>query len=398
MSIRYALVGYARLTFAMADMAGVLNLCMLHRLAYCRFSACDAQGTAGFEMPTPRAVFFLRLCERAGIQPCSVKWGGFPHFFALYRRRVGLALGFLLGILLVIQSCHVVWDIRVEGNETLTKRQVLAELERGGIRVGMSFDELDRHETEMRILLNSDLLSWLSINMVGTVAYVEIREKVPLPEEKEALLPANMVAETEGVIERLEIYTGMPVTAAGQRVKKGDLLISGLYDSQSQGYRVTRAAGQVIARTSHTFSVEIPFDTEQKCYTGEKKVQRTLIFFGKEIKLFKNSGIPGQSCDKIDTVDSFTPKEGVTLPIALKSETFLPFRVEPSRRTPDMVRALAYDALNRLIEQELPEAELLSKTVVSTLTDAGLRLDCTLICLENIARVKEFSVVDLPGR
>lgn len=389
--MRLFLMGYARISFAVGDMAEVLNLCMLHRLRYSHYKIGKDE-TICFEMSMGRAWFLLRACGRAHISPLYVKWLGLPHLLWLYRKRAGLLIGGVLGVLLFVLSGRVLWDIRVEGNDALTKRQVLEELKQGGMHVGMLLPGWDRHETEMRILLETDRLSWVSVNMVGTVAYVEVRERVPVPEKEKTPAPANVVAVAEGIVERVEVYTGWAQVSAGQRVGAGELLISGVFDSQAQGYRVTRAAGRVFARTVREFCIEIPFEAEKKVYTGERKTQRTLFFFGKEIKLFKNSGIDGYSCDKIDTVEDFTLREGVTLPISFHKDTYLPYETVRERRDADTVRVLAYEALRRKIETELPEAELLKKTIRTEMDDGVFRLVCTLTCLEDIGKVQEFSV------
>ena len=67
--------------------------------------------------------------------------------------------------------------------------------------------------------------------------------------------------------------------------KQGELLVSGLYDSQTQGFRYTRAAGRILARTERTVRVEIPLEYVQKCYIDEKIGSITLNFFQKSTNI-----------------------------------------------------------------------------------------------------------------
>ena len=85
-------------------------------------------------------------------------------------------------------------------------------------------------------------------------------------------------------------------------------------------------------------------------------------------------------------------REGVTLPISFHKDTYLPYETVRERRDADTVRVLAYEALRRKIETELPEAELLKKTIRTEMDDGVFRLVCTLTCLEDIGKVQEFSV------
>lgn len=394
MNLRYFFSGWARLCADGACATAILNLCMRYRLVYSHRRTDPRTGEVHFDMSASCAGLLCRRCAEQGIPVRVLRRGGLPHLLMQYRHRVGLVIGAALGLAILLASGRVLWDIRVSGNETLTTRQVLQELEASGLHVGMPLSELDSNQAEIQIQLDSDLISWVSINMAGTVANVEIRERVPTPEDA-PLQPANLVARCEGVIEGLEVYTGNTVVQVGQGVQEGDLLVSGVFDSQAVGWRVTRASGRVLARTVHEFSIEIPLNYEQKVYVGDPITQKTLIFFEKEIKLFKNTGISGTGCDKISNVDSFTFREGVGLPIALRSETYLPYETRPAIRDYAQAQVLAYAELARVLARDLPEADLLRKSLSAELTDEAYILHCTVTCLEDIARVQEFSVTEL---
>ncbi|MBQ7322181.1 MAG: sporulation protein YqfD [Clostridia bacterium] len=383
--------GWVRLSCDMSDAAAILELCMREHIAY-RHWCNDAEGRhVSFEMSERTARIFLRKCSEAEIRVRTVLHGGLPHLLYRYRRRVGLLLGAFLGAAILIASTQVLWDIRVSGNETMTVRRVKEELRESGLYVGMPLARLNTAKEEMRIQLESECFSWVSINMSGTVAYVEVRERVPTP-DGEPLSPANLIASAEGIVEGVEIYTGKSVVKAGQAVQKGELLVSGVYDSQAVGWRVTRAAGHVLARTEHEFEVEIPLVYQQKVYSGEHLQQKTLFFFEKEIKLLKNSRILGVSCDKISNINSAVLGKGVSLPFSLRTDRYLPYEYREAVRSYESAQALAYYELERQIAQALPDATLLRKTVAVTLAEDAYRLHCKVWCLEDIAQVQEFSV------
>ena len=86
----------------------------------------------------------------------------------------------------------------------------------------------------------------------------------------------------------------------GQAVKKGELLVSGIYDSQTEGYRFTRAAGEVLARTERSFVAEIPFTQSVKQPKETKITEIRLNFFNFSLKIFKSTGNITDSCDIIE--------------------------------------------------------------------------------------------------
>ena len=389
--MRRLLIGWVRIAVDRAHAAEALDLCMRHALVY--RPMCDMEGDGGIslEMSSATARRFQRYCAEEGIKILCVRRGGIPYALYRYRHRVGLPIGFMIGALILFGSSRLLWDIRISGNEEMTARQVRQELEESGLHVGMPLSALDVNEMELQIQLDSERISWVSINMAGTVAYVEIRERVPTP-KKEPLHPANLVARCEGIIEEIEVYAGNTMIQSGQAVQKGELLVSGLYDSQALGWRVTRAAGRITARTEHTFLVEIPWKYEKKEYQGAPIIQKKLIFFEKEIKLFKNSSILGSSCDKISNIDTFTLGNGVSLPFSVLTERYLPYDYVIGERDPAQAEALAYYELERQITQCMPDAILLKKEITASLTEDAFVIKCKVRALENIAEVMEFSV------
>lgn len=394
MSILRFLCGWCLLETDASLSADVLDICRKYDFPYFVARTSNESNRFSFEMYARTAPSLIRLCADEGICVWITARGGLPHMLKKYRHRFGLVIGGLMGLSVLIASFGMVWDVRISGNEKMTLRQVREELRAGGLYVGLPLSGLDQGELEMQIQLLSDQLSWVSINMNGTVAYVEIRERVS-PSPKEPLLPANLIARYEGIVEELEIYRGTPVVMAGQAVQQGDLLVSGVYDSQSVGWRVTRAAGQVLARTIHDFEVEIPLRYEEKQYIGTPIVKKTLIFFEKEIKLFKNSGILGTSCDKIENIDGYMMGEGVSLPISVQTEYFFPYSYRSVMRDYEQAQAVAYLALEQQIAKEIPDAVLLRKDITPLLTENTYRIYCRVWCLENIAEQNPFTVESL---
>ena len=391
MNVLWFFCGWIRVAIERQQAARALDLCMRHRWVYRRLCTDEKGRYICLDMTAYTAGRFFSCCDAEGISVRTVRQGGLPHWLRLYRHRIGILFGMILGAAIVTVSSRVLWDIRISGNEQMTARQVRSELAESGLYIGMPLSELDTGRMELQIQLDSERISWVSINMAGTVAYVEIRERVATPENT-PVRPANLVARCEGIIAGLEVYTGECMVRIGQAVRQGELLVSGLYDSQAVGWRVTRAAGRIPARTVHEFSIEIPLVYEKKVYIGTPICQKTLIFFEKEIKLFKNSSILGTSCDKINYVDTFTSANGAGLPFSVRTEQYFPYEYRVATRDHAQAEALAYYELERRIASSLADAELLRKTITVTVTEDAFVLNCSVQCLEDIAEVLEFSV------
>ena len=149
------------------------------------------------------------------------------------------------GIFLLVFSSLFVWDITVSGNETIPESVILDAMEENGLRLGAFIPSLDTERIEGVVILEVDGISFISVNLRGTVANVELRERADNTEIVDIESPSNLVASRDGQISALEITGGVSKVKLGEIVKKGDLLASGVIDSAALGYRLVRARGSI---------------------------------------------------------------------------------------------------------------------------------------------------------
>lgn len=378
--------GHRRIRVPSEAAAAFLELCRAERLTYTHFKA-DTEGLS-VHMSLRTARTCLSLCRAAGIPADSGRAEGLPALAVRLAARPGLIAGILLGLGLLWLSGQYVWDIRIEGTDTLTKSEVRETLAACGFDVGSSLRGFAADRLETRILLADPRIAWVSVNRKGTVAYVQLREAVYPPEAAEPT-PANIIASRPGVIERVELIRGNILVAAGQTVGEGQLLVSGLYDSQTLGIRAVPAEAHIYARTTHREVIEIPLQVEssvRQMDPGSLSCEKYVIFFGKAIKFSKSFTTEAAVCDIIEEERNLSLREGVGFPISLRTVWLLP-PTEPVTvtRTPAEAEELAYRELSRRIAALPGGAELLSKTLRTTLTEDTFILDATYTCTEDIA-------------
>ena len=65
-------------------------------------------------------------------------------------------------------------------------------------------------------------------------------------------------------------------------------------------------------------------------------------------------------------------------------------------RTPEQALELAYAQLARELGALSGGTQLLRKDISTTLTEGSLILDCTVLCIEDIAMQVEFEIVEEP--
>ncbi len=314
--------------------------------------------------------------------------GGLPIFLLKYKNRYGIAAGALIFFLINFFAPMYVWDIRVSGNSTITEAQVKDELSAVGFDLGYRIGKEDVDKITNAVLLSSDKIAWMAINMNGSVAYVEIREKIGEIKEfdTDAHAYSNVVASRDGVIERVEVLRGKSAVEAGQSVTAGDLLISGIIESTHGEVRFENAIGRVYATTSRNFSVKIPLVYERRILSDAVCTAKTLKFFSEKIDIFKKDENSDKSCVTIKEESTFSFFGLPSLPIGIISESERQYKTVSATHSYEEASEIAFFELRSLIEKELPDAELLEKTIKTEMTDEEFIISCQIICLENIAK------------
>ena len=181
--------------------------------------------------------------------------------------RIGLYIGVLFLFIALFFSQRVVWRIDIIGNTSVSKEEIIKELESAGLNLGTYIPNIDYDILHNKVLLNSEALAWLSVNINGNVANVVVKEKEKTSEAKEKLY-TNIVAKSDGYIDSIVVMCGKKEVKIGDVVKKGDILISGITDSQALGVKYEHASGVVKAYVNKEINIKIPLKTTEKVYTG----------------------------------------------------------------------------------------------------------------------------------
>ncbi len=387
MNVAYFFFGSVKIFADYESSAALLNLCMYYCIPYSDFKPISG----GISLSVRGSAFkkLKRAADERGVKFTVIKKSGLPYIADRYKWRVGAFAGILIAVALVILSGRVVWDINVTGNETLTVSEVKELLRSEGFFVGCYIPAANTDRIENKIMLKTDNISWMSININGTVAEVQIREVVKPREDEEEFAPANLVAKKDGIIEEVRIFRGFVTVSPGQSVSQGDILVSGIYESERHGMRYTRASGQVFARTETEYYIEIPFEYEGKRYTGEEYCDKYLNFFDYSINISKNSGKEGALYDKIDIVENYCLPWGLPTPFEKKTEKYMRYETVTLERTAEEAEALAYFELSERLAADASDGTVISKTVTPIVKDNSFVILCKVGIIENIAEVSD---------
>ena len=311
---------------------------------------------------------------------------GFRALVHRYRKRTGLFAGAVLAAFLLVFSSFFVWDVNVVGADAIPEAAIIEALSAHGVRLGAFIPRVDTEFAEQALMLEVDGLSFISVNLRGTVASVEVRERKneALIEDRET--PSNLISVCDGQIDALEVRGGVCKVKLGETVKKGELLVSGVIDSRALGYRLVRARGEVYARTTLTYQTEIPYQTEKKVYTGRFFSQKSVKFFSKTIKLFGKDSISPSTCDKIEEERRLYLFDRIKLPIFIAETKYAEYETVAVTLTEEEALRLAYADILAQSEDDLADAEILGRHTRITKDENALYMTVRVECIINIAR------------
>ena len=346
----------------------------------------ESDGGVSFRIAERYADGFLRMCEKESIPIRVDKAKGVPALYRRYRLRWGIPVGAVMFALTVLLSCSVVWEVEVTGNEKLDEKQIVRMLSDYGFGVGTFFGKIDFDVLQNEFLMTTDEIAWISVNMVGTVAHVQVRENLGgrHPDDTSGAV-ANIIAAEDGQITEVQLRKGKAAVAINDVVQKGDLLISGVIAVGEDGLRYEYADGRVFARVNRQITVEIAKKQEKKVYTGEETVRKSIIFFGKEIKLFRKSSIDNPTYDTILSEKNLSLPGNIALPVWIREERDLAYVMVPCTMTDTEAYVEAMKRYREELDALLMEAEIESVTVEHYSDEHVYRITANLVCTADIA-------------
>lgn len=332
-----------------------------------------------------------RPARKSGMRPHISAKKGLPFFTHRYRRRAGLLAGAAIALVIMVILSSMLWTIDITGNERLEKEEILLALEELGVKKSVFKASINTTWVEERLLEHFSDLSWAALNILGSKATLEVRERVEPPEMFDSSSPCNIVAAQDGEIIKIEASSGDPAVQTGSAVVKGDLLISGVLESKfhvkyvhAKGTVLARTSRQIESRTQKQFSAQI---------IGEEKLRNTLYLFGIRIPI----GFAAKEYDEYAKNESFLVAADTILPIGLIRERYTTFDSVSLPLSDDRAALVGMANYYDQYQAELDEAEILSSELKLTQNADTCVINGSYRAQESIGAEQPFEVETQPN-
>ncbi len=328
-----------------------------------------------------------KSARNSGMKVKILRKRGFPFLIKNNRARAGVLVGLLLVICSLALSTCMLWNIEITGNEKIKSEILMESLNNNGVKIGVFKSKLDTIEIQNKLLDEYKDLSWVSINIFGTKAVLEVKENSEKPQIADATTPMNIIAKKDGQIVLVEGHKGTNAVKEGDVVVKGDLLISGVIINADGSEKTIHATGKVYAKTLTNIYGESETNINWNVLksSGNKYY---LYALGSEIPLFLKC--KGEKLYKGENLLKSTSGE---LPFGIKWECLGDFQKKEVDLTENQSEFLALlDCVNERREKFKDECEILSLSYSKELSEDKILVKCKVSAEENIAEEKEIFV------
>ena len=338
---------------------------------------------------------FDEIANKTHVDYKIISKKGIRFFIERRKHRLGIYTGTIIGILLIYFSTFFIWEVKIAKSDYTNDQEIIELLEKLGCKTGVLIKNLDIIEIQNRAVLNSNgKISWLAVNIKGTVANIEIKKTEPSAKIVDTKTPSNIIASKSGKIIYIDTYDGQQAAQKDNTIIKGDLLISGAVDSEMLGVIIKHASGKVLAETTRIIEIDIPLVSTEKYYTGTVINKNSLNIFGKNINLYLKNDIPAEKYVKIKNTENLTLFDAVVLPIKITTAAYIEFKEKNIKIDENTAKDIAISKINCIIDNRFGNdeniVEIKAQNFEGEIYDDHYYMKCTVGCIENIAKEMPF--------
>ena len=220
------------------------------------------------------------IVKKTGVRPHIICRKGWPFVSSWIVNNWTFSTGFLMFLILLGWMSSYVWEISFQGQSTYTKETLQKAVNEMGVHKGMKRSRLYCDEIEKSLRQRYSDISWVSAEEKGSRLVISIKEAEKMIPRQSEEMPCHRIAQESGVVQAISVNRGIAKVKKGQRVKKGQILISGIIPITDDGDQVVEKI-PVAAKGDVTISVENSIDER---INAKKRVKQ---YTGKQLRVYE---------------------------------------------------------------------------------------------------------------
>ncbi|MFC5703658.1 sporulation protein YqfD [Cohnella faecalis] len=300
-----------------------------------------------------------------------LKRHGLPFKLARLSRRKTFASGLLGFVLLLFILSTFIWDVKVTGETAIPENKILQAAKAEGLHpYQWSFRLPDTSELAKRLSRHLPDASWVGVEKKGTKVVITVVDATK-PDKKPLEGPRDLVAGADAVITRVIAENGRPQVERHDRVRKGQVLISGLLGDGGAHTKAVVSKGTVMGLVWHEYNIVSPLKRQVRTLTGESKERTYWIIGNRGLQVSGYGGEPFADSEIRATASKLRLGRW-QLPFGVMNERELEAAVtETSLTEAEAKEAGLAQARKELLAKSGPGARITSENLLHEQTENG---------------------------
>ena len=335
----------------------------------------------------------LRGCARkTGCKVRIVERRGLPFLAFRHRKRLLLPACAVLFVAALYVLTGFVWQVDIEGAERLQEEALRAYMAEVGLAEGAWKPSISPREIERQMLARFDEIAFLHIQLTGTRAVVRLSETIPPHGEESPTAPQDIVAKKDGLILSIATSQGTPLVKAGDVVRAGDVLVSGVLAIGEPGmeprYDYVPAQAEVRAKLFYEMEFDVPLFYEEKSFTGNQRTVYSIILLNNLFRPY-DPAIPYAHYERLLFQERLSLGAALPLPVVWQREEYHEFVPETRERTLEQAERLGAELVSNRVLREFDETAVVTDRQIAFAPSAeAVRVYALVVTVESIAEAR----------
>lgn len=186
-----------------------------------------------------------------------IKTIGFMKYVLFLSKQYLNMIGVFSFVLSVLISSRFIFDITIIGTMPHVNQKIEKDLRKENVICFTplkSYERLNEILTHLKTLYKNEV-EYLNVYQIGSIFHIEYTKRKQDQVEKEDY--RNIYASKDGMIQSLDIDSGMIKVKRNDYVKKGDLLVENTFVSTNDETKIVPVKGHVYAYTFNQFEASV---------------------------------------------------------------------------------------------------------------------------------------------
>lgn len=332
------------------------------------------------------------IAEKYGMELVLTEKPSLAGFISKYKKRFGVPLGIILGAALLVYCSNIVMVIEIQGNESVSDKEILSALEECSVYRGVFIGDIDLGRSEIHVRSCFDKIAWIGMRHTGNRLVVEIMETDTKPEMLSNRVPCHIVASKTAQITHASISAGKLMKKEGETVKEGDVIVNGIWTDDFEHVKFYHSAGSVTG----VYQEDVKFFCQpviiERSFSGNTIEEKTLDIFSLKVPLGFEENTFSEYNVKLQKTN--LTLFGKTLPVSIDRKLYMEYESNEKILDENAMKENLNEQLERYEENFLTDCKVIDRKCTTAKKETAMVMTVSYTLEGEIGVEKELFLKD----